>query len=323
MVIAGRGQRLRPLLVIVGPTGVGKTAVAVKVAAALPLEAINADSRQVYRGMDIGTGKPTADEQAALPHHLIDVIDPDQRYHVARFRADALAAIQDIGRRGRLPAVVGGTGLYVRALLKGLSPGPPADGALREELDAYARAHGPIALHSRLGAVDPAAARRLHPNDRVRVVRALEVRLHGGTPDPESAAAADWSRAPSGFRLLMVGLRQPREALAIRLAARARAMVARGMMQEVARLVAAGYGESAPGMAGIGYRQFCAVLSGQLAPAEALRLMIRDTVQYAKRQMTWFAKDPEIRWIDVDDAEGPDGAAATVVDLITREGLIE
>jgi tRNA dimethylallyltransferase len=318
-----RHDTLPPLLVIVGPTGVGKTAVAVKVAAAVPLEAINADSRQVYRGMDIGTGKPTAEEQAALPHHLIDVIDPDQRYHVARFRTDALAAIHDIGRRGRLPAVVGGTGLYVRALLKGLSPGPPADGALREELDAYARVHGPTALHERLGVLDPAAARRLHPNDRVRVVRALEVHLRGGAPDGEHAAAADWNRAPSTFRLLMVGLRQPRKALTVRLAERGRAMVARGMMQEVARLLAAGYGESAPGMAGIGYRQFCAVLGGRLTQAEALRLMIRDTVRYAKRQMTWFAKDPEIRWIDVDETGGADGAAATIVELITREGLIE
>jgi tRNA dimethylallyltransferase len=318
-----RHDTLPPLLVIVGPTGVGKTAVAVKVAAAVPLEAINADSRQVYRGMDIGTGKPTAEEQAALPHHLIDVIDPDQRYHVARFRTDALAAIDDIGRRGRLPAVVGGTGLYVRALLKGLSPGPPADGALREELDDYARVHGPRALHERLGVLDPAAAWRLHPNDRVRVVRALEVRLRGQAADAEQAAAADWNRAPSAFRLLMVGLRQRRKALADRLAERGRAMVARGMMQEVAQLLAAGYGESAPGMAGIGYRQFCAVLGGRLTPAEALRLMIRDTVRYAKRQMTWFAKDPEIRWIDVDEAGGADGVAATIVELITREGLIE
>jgi tRNA dimethylallyltransferase len=316
-------QALPPLLVIVGPTGVGKTAVALKLAAALPLEVVNADSRQVYRGMDIGTGKPTAEEQAAVPHHLIDVVDPDQPYHVARFRADALAAIYDIRRRGRLAAVVGGTGLYVRALLKGLSPGPPADAALRAELESYAAGSGPAALHARLAVLDPESARRLHANDRVRIIRALEIGLRGGTPDPVRAAAADWRRASSGtFRLLMVGLRRSREALAIRLAERARAMAARGMMEEVARLLAAGYDESLPAMGGIGYRQFCAVVSGRLTQPEALRLMIRDTVRYAKRQMTWFARDPEIRWIDVDAAGGLCGAADGILILIAREGLI-
>src|SRR5262245_57098544 len=143
----------------------------------VPLEVVNADSRQVYRGMDIGTGKPTADERRAVAHHLLDVVSPAERYHVARFRAEALAAIADIGRRGRLPAVVGGTGLYVRALLKGLRPGPPADAALRRELEAERRAHGPVALHRRLAALDAPAAARLHPNDHVRIVRAIEVRL--------------------------------------------------------------------------------------------------------------------------------------------------
>jgi tRNA dimethylallyltransferase len=312
-----------PLLVIVGPTGVGKTAVAVRLAGMLPLEAVNADSRQVYRGMDVGTGKPTAEERAALAHHLLDVVNVDERYHVARFRAEALAGIDDIGRRGRLPVVVGGTGLYVRALLKGLKPGPPADAALRQELEAYVIAHGSPALHGRLAALDPAAAERLHPNDRVRIVRAIEVLTRHGEPDPEGDAAADWSRGAAGWRLLMVGLNRSREALRRRLAERARDMVRRGMMEEVRRLLAAGYVESLPAMGGIGYRQFCAVLRGDLTEEEALRLMIRDTVRYAKRQLTWFAKDPEIRWIDVDAEGGADGAAECIFKQITQEGLIE
>ena len=164
-----------PLLVLVGPTGVGKTAVAVRLARQIALEVIGADSRQVYRGMDIGTGKPTAAERAAAPHHLVDVVDPSERYHAARFRADALAAIAGVQERGHLAVVVGGTGLYVRALLRGLTAAPPADPALRATLESFAAEHGAPALHARLAAVAPDAARRLHPNDRVRVIRALEV----------------------------------------------------------------------------------------------------------------------------------------------------
>jgi tRNA dimethylallyltransferase len=312
-----------PLLVIVGPTGVGKTAVAVRLASALPLEAVNADSRQVYRGMDIGTGKPTTEERARLPHHLIDVVDPDERYHVARFRMEALEALAGIRTRGRLPVVVGGTGLYVRSLLKGLKPAPPADPALRRELEGYANAVGMTALHERLAAVDPEAARRLHPNDRVRIIRALEVRAQAGQPDPEADAAADWRRAVPAWHLLVVGLHQKAEALRGRVAERARAMLDRGMLEEVRGLLEKGYDASLPSMGGIGYRQLAAVLGGRLTREEALRLMIRDTARYAKRQMTWFARDPEIRWIDVDRAGGVEGAADAILKLVTREGLIE
>jgi tRNA dimethylallyltransferase len=288
----------------------------------LPIEAVSADSRQIYRGMDIGTGKPSAEEQAALAHHLIDVVDPDERYHAARFRTDALVALAGIRGRGRLPVVVGGTGLYVRALLKGLRAAPPADPALREELDAFAGTRGVRALHDRLAALDPAAAQRLHPNDRVRIVRAIEVLMRGAA-DARGAAGGDWTDGAASWRLLMVGLRQSRDTLRARLADRARTMLARGMMNEVERLLGAGYGESLPAMDGIGYRQCCAALRGDLAVEEALRLMIRDTVRYAKRQMTWFARDPEIRWIDVDAAGGADGAAEAIAKQVVQEGLIE
>jgi tRNA dimethylallyltransferase len=311
-----------PLLVIVGPTGVGKTAVAVRLASALPLEAVNADSRQVYRGMDIGTGKPTSEERALLPHHVVDVVDPDERYHVARWRADAVAALAGIRARGRLPLVVGGTGLYVRALVKGLRPAPPADPALRRELEREADAKGTAALHGRLAALDPGAAGRLHPNDRVRIIRAIEIRMTGEAPDT-AAAATDWGQSNPAWHLLMVGLRQKTDVLRARLAMRAREMHSRGLREEVRRLLGRGYDESLPAMAGIGYRQFAAVLRRRLAEEEALRLMIRDTVRYAKRQMTWFARDPEVRWIDVDDAGGVEGTADAILTQVTREGMIE
>jgi tRNA dimethylallyltransferase len=296
---------------------VGKTDVAVRLSARISMEVVNADSRQVYRGMDIGTGKPTAAERAALPHHLLDVVDPTERYHAARFRRDALEAIAGIRARGRLPVVVGGTGLYVRAFLKGLHAAPPADPTVRGGLEAALAALGPEALHRRLAARDPAAAARLHPRDRVRIVRALEVDLLGGAGAP----SADWRDAVPPFRLLMVGLRQSREALARRIAERVRGMVAHGMMDEVTRLSAAGYDASLPAMGGIGYRELAAVREGRLPEAEAIRRMIRDTQRYAKRQMTWFARDPEIRWLDVDEAGGPAGAAAVIERWAREEGL--
>jgi tRNA dimethylallyltransferase len=311
-----------PLLVLVGPTAVGKTAVAVRLAAHVPIEVVSADSRQVYRGMDVGTGKPTAAERAAVPHHLLDVVGPDERYHAARFRADAVAAIATIRTRGRLPVVVGGTGLYVRALLKGLTPAPPADPALRETLERFAAAHGAPALHARLATVSPEVAGRLHPNDRIRIVRALEIHNRSGavTDDPGQGS---WERAPTAWRLLMIGLGRKRSALNQAIAERARAMVGRGMMEEVTGLLDAGYDPERPPMDGIGYRAFVQGSRGLIPMDEALRLMIRDTTRYAKRQMTWFARDPEIRWLDVDQAGGIDGAAEMVLKQITQEGLTE
>ena len=313
--------RLR-LFALVGPTGVGKTAVAVRLARQVAIEVVSADSRQVYRGMDIATGKPTAEERAAVRHHLLDVVDPDQRYHAARFRAEALAAIAAIHARGRLPVLVGGTGLYVRALLKGLAPAPPADPALRAELESFAAVHGAPALHGRLAAVAPSVARRLHPNDRVRVVRALEVHARSGGATQDTGVG-DWAAAPCAWRLVMIGLTRERAALNAAIAERAQAMVARGMMEEVRRLLDAGYHPERPPMDGIGYRQLAQVLAGRMTEPDALRLMVRDTTRYAKRQMTWFARDPEIRWLDVDAAGGVEGTAEAVHKHLTQEGLIE
>jgi tRNA dimethylallyltransferase len=266
--------------------------------------------------MDAATGKPTSEEREAVRHHLLDLIEPGERYHAARFRLDAAQAIEAIRAAGRLPVVVGGTGLYVRALLRGLDPAPPADAALRAQLEETARTNGPAALHERLKALDPERAARLHPNDRVRIIRAIEKHGRG------AATSGGWARAVPPWRVVVFGLRRERVALNRALEERARSMLAGGMMEEVRRLLAAGHDETAPGMAGIGYRQWAAVARGRLSPAEALRLMVRDTQRYAKRQMTWFAREPEIQWLDVDEAGGVEGAAECIHKHILREGWI-
>jgi len=302
-----------PLLVIAGPTGVGKTAAAVALAGLVPIEVVSADSRQVYRGMDIGTAKPTREERAAVAHHLIDVTDPDDRYHAARFAGEARAAIDAIRSRGRLPVVVGGTGLYIRALVRGLDPAPPADPAFRRELYALAEV-GAEALHERLARVAPALAQRLHPNDHVRIVRALEL-LRAGAPVGE--AQRRWRDAPEAIDDVMdVGLTLPRDVLATRLQARAGAMIEGGLADEVRSLLARGYDPSLPAMQGIGYREMVLLLRGELDEAEALRRMQRDTVRYAKRQWTWFSREPGIQWLDVALCGGPDAVARLLAERV-------
>lgn len=308
-----------PLLVIAGPTGVGKTAAAVALARRIPLEVVSADSRQVYRGMDVATGKPTRAERTAVVHHLVDVVDPDDRYSAARFRDDAVATIAAIHGRGRLPVVVGGTGLYIRALLRGLDAAVPADPAFRAELAGIAAEFGRGALHDRLREEAPAMAQRLHPNDSVRVVRALErVRAGAAVGDEQRA----WRDGKPAWHTLYVGLTMDREALARRLRTRAAAMVEAGLADEVRALLARGYAPALPAMQGIGYREFAQVVRGALPAHEALRLMQRDTVRYARRQWTWFNREPGIEWVDMKPEAGLEHAAAVLEARLAGGGLI-
>ena len=303
-----------PLVVIAGPTGVGKTAVAAALARRIEIEVVSADSRQVYRGMDVATGKPSAETRRQVAHHLVDVVDPDDRYQAARFRQDAAAAIEAIRARGRLPVVVGGTGLYIRALVRGLDPAPPADPEYRRELASIAATEGRASLHARLSLAAPAVARRLHPNDHVRVVRALEMARAGA-----ATLVQDRWRAPAdSYDVTYFGLTMDRAALARRLAARAAAFVDSGLRAEVERLLARGYDPSLPSLQSIGYREFVRVVRGGLDPAEALRLMQRDTVRYAKRQWTWFAREPGIEWLDVDRVGGVEGTADVIASALAR-----
>jgi tRNA dimethylallyltransferase len=304
-----------PLLVIIGPTGAGKTETAVLAAKALGGEIVTADSMQVYRGMDIGTAKPAPEEQQGVPHHLIDVVDPDEEFSVAEYVALADRVIAGIAARGHVPIVSGGTGFYINALVDRWEfPPQPADFALRERLQEIAEREGADALHERLCAVDPAAAGRLHPNDVKRVVRALEVYELTGRPVSSYRYKPGEGARPGLYRALMYGLTLPREVLYERLEQRVHAQLEAGLLEEVRRLYEGGYGPDLPAMQGITYRQLIGYLRGEYDLDTAIALMVRDNRRYAKRQYTWFKADPRIRWIDILEAGGPPGAAEMIVD---------
>jgi tRNA dimethylallyltransferase len=275
------------LTVIAGPTASGKSSLALRLAERVGGELVSADSQQVYRHFDIGTAKPTTDELARVPHHLISVVDPLQPFSAARYQALADAAIADIAARGKRVIVVGGTGLYLRVLLHGVVEAPPGDPSLRRTLEAEAEAEreGRTALHARLAAVDPASAARIPPNDRVRLVRALEI--HALTGTPASVWRSEHAFAPDRYPFDLWVLAPEREALYRAINERTQAMFDHGLLDEVRSLVARGFGE-APVMKSVGYREARQALDGELPIEEAVRQAAQATRHYAKRQLTWF-----------------------------------
>lgn len=276
---------------ITGPTACGKTDLALELASQVPLEIVSMDSALVYRGLDIGTAKPSVATLAAVPHHLIDILEPYDAYSAGRFARDASTAISAIRARGRLPLLVGGTLLYLRALRDGLARLPRADSAVRAALDREAALHGWATLHERLRSVDPAAAARIAPSDRQRIQRALEVYELAGRPISE---LQDSSRTASGLRILTIALVPERRAhLNQRIEQRFDAMVAAGLVSEVERLRARGdLTASMPSMRAVGYRQVWSFLAGEHSWEEARTKAIVATRQYAKRQLTWLRGDP-------------------------------
>jgi tRNA dimethylallyltransferase len=297
------------IIVVSGPTASGKTALALHLARTLPLEIVNADSLQVYRGMDIGTAKPSVSERREVPHHLIDIADPDEEYNAGRFVADAEEAIRGIRARGNFPLVAGGTGMYIRALLRGLDP-LPSDAGIRAALERRYEAEGSAALFAELRAIDPASASAIHPADRVRLLRALEVAAVAGAPP--SGLKRRWTEAGGRFRILFIAISLDRKELYGRIDARVDDMFRRGLVAEVRGLLANGYGPELKPMKALGYRHVVSHIIGALSLPDAAEQTKRDTRRYAKRQTTWLSREPDAVWI------GAEGAAAAAAELAKR-----
>ena len=284
-----------PLLVVIGPTASGKSALALRLAEELNGEILSGDSMQVYRGMDIGTAKPTEEEMGGVPHHMLDVADPAEDYSVARYVHDADACVRDILARGRLPIVVGGTGLYIDNLIAGRDFAS-FTGAWREKLQARAREEGLPALHEELRRIDPDRAEKLHPNDEKRILRALEVWYETGeTITAHDARTRDLPPKYDALRVCLTFSR--REDLWERIDRRVDLMMAAGLEEEVRSLLASGVPPAATAMQAIGYKEFAAALRGEEPLAQAVAEVKLRSRQYAKRQLTWFRRTPDIRWV--------------------------
>jgi len=308
-------QQPSALIALVGPTASGKTACAVALCRALGAEAVSMDSMQVYRGMDIGTAKPTEAERGGIAHHLLDVAEPGTPFSVADYRDLADEAIVDIGARGKLPVLVGGTGLYLNALTLDMDfAQAPADEDFRRRLEEEDRG----LLHARLAQVDPESAGRLHVNDVRRVMRALEI--HHLTGKPMSAHAADFRASTRGPALIAVGLTMERSLLYERIDARVHQMIRQGWMEEAARLLDAGVPQDSQAMQAIGYRELTPVVRGEAKLEEAIPRIQQATRQYAKRQLTWFRRDPRVHWFDWGDYPEPGTLDAAVLGYV-RERL--
>jgi tRNA dimethylallyltransferase len=297
---------------LVGATASGKSALALAVARARPdVELVSVDSMQVYRGMDIGTAKPTAAERAEVPHHLIDVADPDEDYTVARFQRDAGRVLDDIEARGRRAVLVGGTGLYLQAVVDDLDI-PGRWPSVRAELEAEVAAVGPEPLHARLAGLDPVAAGRMEPTNSRRVVRALEVTIGGGRPFSSYGPGLEHRGASERFEL--VGVALPSEAVAERIARRYADQLDAGFLDEVRALAARPAGLSRTARQALGYKELLAHLRAELTLDDAVELAVRRTRRFARRQRAWFRRDPRIRWLEVDDPGAAEKPLLEIVD---------
>ena len=314
--LSERQVRLKPLVVIVGPTAVGKSRIAIDVAKRFETVILTADSRQVYRGMDVGTDKPPVASRQGIPHQLIDLVDPDEPFNTGLFRRHAAAAIERLYQHGRLPLVVGGTGLYVRTLLQGLCEAPPADPTVRARLREEAHVQGRERLYARLVSVDPVTASKLHPHDTPKIIRALEVHQLSGLPMSEFQARHGFAERP--FSSLVIGLNRDRGQLYRRIEERIDWQLANGLVEETRRLLDRGYRRDAAAMKGLGYRQVAAYLAGECDRVEMVRQFKRDTRRFAKRQMTWFRREPGIIWLSLEEGEPIDRTVHRVTRLIDQ-----
>ncbi|HUJ78886.1 MAG TPA: tRNA (adenosine(37)-N6)-dimethylallyltransferase MiaA [Nitrospiria bacterium] len=307
---------LRPLLCLTGPTASGKSAAAYALARRWGTEIVAADSRQLYLGMTIGTDQPPPDWQRRVVHHLVGVVPPDQSWNAGRFCRAAEPIIEALHRDDRIPIVVGGTGLYLRALLYGLMAAPPSDPALRRQLADQAEREGAASLHDRLRAVDPASADTISPGDCPKLIRALEIHLMTGRP--KSAWQASHGFQSPRYDHALIGLRLPRPVLHRRIEERVGEMVGRGLVEEARRLWEAGYDERHNAMRGLGYRQLLRVFRGEWSIDAAVDATIRETKRYAKRQMTWFRRQAGLCWLDLDGGESAEDVAERLDRMAAR-----
>lgn len=300
------GAKEKRVIAVAGATACGKSALALQLAPRLNGEIVCMDSMQIYRRMDIGTAKPTPEERAQVPHHMLDIVEPDETYTVARYAEDARAVLDGIWARGHVPVLVGGTGLYLRALTEGLPlGGAQSDEAVRDKYRAIANeAGGKERLHELLGEVDAESARRLHPNDLRRVIRALEVYELTGEPLSRQSARS----GGGGIEALIIGLTVPRPLLYERIEARVRSMMRRGLLGEVEALLSSGVSEEAQSMQGIGYKELIPVIRSGASVGDAAGRVIINTRHYSKRQGTFFRTVPDVKWLDATDGDTPEAA---------------
>jgi tRNA dimethylallyltransferase len=320
------------IIFIVGQTAIGKSAVAIELARKIGAEILSADSMQIYRGLDILSAKPSPAERQMIPHHLIDVAEPGERFDVARYIRLAREAVADIRVRGRVPVVVGGSGMYVRALLDGIFTGPGRDVVLRDRLEREVDEKGLTALYERLREVDPGAAARIHPNDRKRIIRALEVfEVSGKNISSQQGewrgeghvgeAGAFFSRN-LGCEIIMIGMRREKESLKRRIEERVERMCAGGALEEVRALLGAGIDPHATIWQSLGIKELRAYLEGRCSLAESVEALKKNTIAFAKRQMTWFGRDPRVRWVDIPAADEPlCQTAEKIMQLLTQDGI--
>ena len=300
-----------PLICIVGPTAVGKTEIAIQLAQHLDAEIVSLDSRQIYRGMDIGTAKPTPEQQRAVPHHLIDCVDVDQTFSVAEYQRLADTAIAEIRGREKRAMAVGGAGLYFRGIIDGLFDGPGADAEIRAKLQREVDEHGNVALHERLRRCDPETANRVHPNNLVRVIRALEI--YELTGKPISALQQQWKMNEPRYPFRAFGLNMPRETLYQRIEERVDRMVEAGLIEEVKGLLDQGCPRNCVAMQSFGYKELIDYLDRNRTLDEAIALLKQNTRRFAKRQLTWFRNDPRIEWLDTSQFSSIDGIVDNLI----------
>ncbi len=289
------------IIMLCGPTAIGKTSVAIALAESLGGEIVNADSMQIFRYMDIGTAKPSVEEQECAIHHMINIVDPDQPYDAACYSRDARLVVDPILERGRVPLIAGGTGLYIKSFLYGICGAAPENKTIRDRLQAEWLESGKELLYRRLQACDPQAAEKIHPNDSYRILRALEVFEASGISMTEFRSRHGFADMP--YNVLKIGLRMDRQLLYDRIERRVDQMIEQGFRDEVERLLCQGYHENLKPMQALGYRHIAGFLKGESDWKTTVSILKRDTRHYAKRQLTWFRKDEEINWFHPDEID--------------------